>query len=270
MSISEYFIPFTRIGISLHLEGERGLFGKRDNQSYTITVFSGLYNDFFPLIWLVLRLRRNYFGSIFRFKLTEYTIAIFVHFILIPVRDYFIARSYIQVWYIWQVSINKCPFFINATVLCWAIKVSVERNGQMWLMTHDIVNRHMILTALGVLITFPYKWVALLKSAKTRRPPEPRSHQGPGFSAACTAGNKMCLTLWWNKPPNIYYMWNDISQSSRRPTEICKYTNPILTWMMLCIWGIRRSIRTSSNMTRARHTFFRTSESSSVARAKRL
>lgn len=43
-----------------------------------------------------------------------------------------------------------------------------------------------------------------------------------------------------------------------------------LTWMMLCMCGIKRSMRTSSNMTRARQTFFRTSESSSVARAKRL
>lgn len=42
------------------------------------------------------------------------------------------------------------------------------------------------------------------------------------------------------------------------------------TWMMLCMWGMRRSMRTSSNMTRARHTFFRTSESSSAARANRL
>lgn len=42
------------------------------------------------------------------------------------------------------------------------------------------------------------------------------------------------------------------------------------TWMMLCMWGMRRSMRTSSNITRARHTFFRTSESSSAARANRL
>lgn len=42
------------------------------------------------------------------------------------------------------------------------------------------------------------------------------------------------------------------------------------TWMMLCIWGMRRSMRTSSNMTRALHTFLRTSESSSAASANRL
>lgn len=45
---------------------------------------------------------------------------------------------------------------------------------------------------------------------------------------------------------------------------------PRLTWMMLCMWGMRRSMRTSSNMTRARHTFFRTSESSSAASANKL
>lgn len=43
-----------------------------------------------------------------------------------------------------------------------------------------------------------------------------------------------------------------------------------LTWMMLCMWGMSRSMRTSSSMTRARHTFFLTSESSSAASANRL
>lgn len=53
-------------------------------------------------------------------------------------------------------------------------------------------NRHILtifnklLTALGVRRAPLYRWVALLESAKTRRPPEPRSRQGPGFAAACT------------------------------------------------------------------------------------
>lgn len=39
---------------------------------------------------------------------------------------------------------------------------------------------------------------------------------------------------------------------------------------MLCMCGMSRSIRTSSSMTRALHTFFLTSESSSAASANRL
>lgn len=48
--------------------------------------------------------------------------------------------------------------------------------------------------------------------------------------------------------------------------------NPLnsLTSMMLCMCGRRRSRRTSSSMTRALHTFFRTSGSSSVASANRF
>lgn len=42
------------------------------------------------------------------------------------------------------------------------------------------------------------------------------------------------------------------------------------TWMMLCMCGMRRSMRTSNSMTRALHTFFRTSLSSSPASANRL
>lgn len=41
------------------------------------------------------------------------------------------------------------------------------------------------------------------------------------------------------------------------------------TWIMLCIWGMSLSIRTSNSITRARHTFLRTSGSSSTARANR-
>ena len=43
-----------------------------------------------------------------------------------------------------------------------------------------------------------------------------------------------------------------------------------LTSTILIIWGRRRSMRTSSNITRARQTFLRTSGSSSVASAKRF
>lgn len=46
--------------------------------------------------------------------------------------------------------------------------------------------------------------------------------------------------------------------------------SPTLTWMMLCMCGMRRSMRTSSSMTRALHTFFLTSLSSSPASANKL
>lgn len=47
----------------------------------------------------------------------------------------------------------------------------------------------MLLTAPDDRTASLYRWVALLKSTKTHRPPEPHSHQGPGFFAACTAGD---------------------------------------------------------------------------------
>lgn len=50
----------------------------------------------------------------------------------------------------------------------------------------------------------------------------------------------------------------------------CVTWSPALTWMMLCMCGMRRSMRTSRSMTRALHTFFRTSLSSSPANANRL
>lgn len=50
----------------------------------------------------------------------------------------------------------------------------------------------------------------------------------------------------------------------------CVRSSHILTWMILCMCGMRRSMRTSSSMTRALHTFFRTSLSSSPASANRL
>lgn len=43
----------------------------------------------------------------------------------------------------------------------------------------------------------------------------------------------------------------------------------VLTWMILCMWGISRSIRTSSSITNALQTFFRTSGSSSTAKANK-
>lgn len=49
-----------------------------------------------------------------------------------------------------------------------------------------IVNE--LLTAPGVRTAPLYRSAALLESAKTRRPPERRSHRGPGFAAACTEG----------------------------------------------------------------------------------
>lgn len=120
--------------------------------------------------------------------------------------------------------------------------------------------QNMTLTVQDARTASPYRWAALPKSTKTHRPPELRSHQGPVSSAACTAGNqkKKRSTL-----SIIVDQWAGCLISrwsvSRPPT-----------WMMLCMWGMRRSMRTSSNMTRARHTFFRTSESSSAARANRL
>lgn len=50
----------------------------------------------------------------------------------------------------------------------------------------------------------------------------------------------------------------------------CVNISPPLTWMMLCMCGMRRSMRTSRSMTKALHTFFRTSLSSSPANANRL
>ena len=43
-----------------------------------------------------------------------------------------------------------------------------------------------ILTAPNVQRARPYRWAALPGSARTRRPPEPRSHPGPGSAGACT------------------------------------------------------------------------------------
>lgn len=99
-----------------------------------------------------------------------------------------------------------------------------------------------------------YRWAAQPESARTHRLPEPRFHLGPESAAACT-GNKKTLTGDRRENRRIYDdgRWN------------CS-----LTWMMLCMCGMRRSMRTSSSITRALQTFFRTSLSSSPASANRL
>lgn len=55
-----------------------------------------------------------------------------------------------------------------------------------------------------------------------------------------------------------------------KPWRSVTNKNAALTSTMLCMCGRRRSRRTSSSMTRALHTFFLTSGSSSVARANRF
>lgn len=72
------------------------------------------------------------------------------------------------------------------------------------------------------------------------------------------------------------YCWQrrmDENTDEERTTDelyFCVNLSLPLTWMMLCMCGMRRSMRTSRSMTRALHTFFRTSLSSSPANANRL
>lgn len=104
-----------------------------------------------------------------------------------------------------------------------------------------------------------YRWAVQPEWARTHRPPEPHSHPGPGSSAACTGdGHKEAMmTRRRKRKPHALSVQSGSS-------------SPSLTWIMLCMCGMRRSIRTSSSMTRALHTFFRTSLSSSPASANRL
>lgn len=112
---------------------------------------------------------------------------------------------------------------------------------------------HWWLTEPDVQTELLYRWVAQPEWAKTHKPPEPHSHLGPVCAVACTENaNKMLI--------GHSSEWFGMREIEKRK----------LTWTMLCICGIRRSIRTSSSMTSARQTFFLTSESSSAASANRL
>lgn len=105
-----------------------------------------------------------------------------------------------------------------------------------------------------------YRWAVQPMSARTHRPPGPRSHLGPASAAAYTGGGrgKQVIKRKWRIKRKSKHGLFKVAMSRA------------FTWMMLCMCGMRRSIRTSRSMTRALHTFFRTSLSSSPASANRL
>lgn len=85
-----------------------------------------------------------------------------------------------------------------------------------------------------------------------------------------TGAHYVILSLSVHNPPTLeLIMWHNhlVYTIHNQPSKYCQ-EKP--TWIIWSMWGMRRSIRTSTSMTSARQTFFLTSVSLSSARKNRF